>query len=607
MHVRTNRVRLGLAATAALAVGCGNDASTAPPAGPSPPGGAAVASVSIDPGNVTAGAIGATVTLAATVRDTLDKRIADFPVEWSVVRGGVARVDTDGLLTTVGNGTDTVVATAGGRRATAVVDVSQVPAGVRIAAHAQTLSIAGAATTLSASVVDSNAYALSGGEVTWTALSPTVLAVDEDGTATAVSDGNGRVVATYGEFSDTTRVRVDIRGPVGPPISGSLVSCTGGAARGFDCDGIDLLSYLPVAGLGGAPGVRLSDIWGWTDPQTGRDYAIVGRSDGTAFVDVTDPLNPRYRGWLPITTGAAPRIWRDMKIYDDHAFIVADVAGAYGMQVFDLRELRAVSDIPVQFRETVLYEGIASSHNIAVNEQSGFAYVVGANGGGETCGGGLHMIDVRAPDNPRFAGCFADTNTGFARTGYSHDVQCVSYTGPDPDYQGREICLGSNETALSVADVTDKANPVAVAAAAYPNAGYTHQGWITDDHRYFFVNDELDELQGRTSFTRLLVWDITDMDDPVLAREYLGPNRATDHNLYIVGNRLYQSNYQFGIRVLDISDPENPTEVGFFDTAPTAANVPGFGGSWGNYPFFDSGIVVVTSGAEGLFILREAP
>ena len=68
---------------------------------------------------------------------------------------------------------------------------------------------------------------------------------------------------------------------------------------------------------------------------------------------------------------------------------------------------------------------------------------------------------------------------------------------------------------------------------------------------------------------------------------------------------MYQSNYVSGFRILDISDRENPEVVGFFDTVTGAPDAPGFDGSWSNYPFFQSGIIIVNSGKEGMFILRE--
>lgn len=390
-------------------------------------------------------------------------------------------------------------------------------------------------------------------------------------------------------------------------VVGSEVRCSDGQAAGFECGGVDLVSFVPVEELGGGRGVELNDIWGWTDPETGREWALVGRMDGTSFVDVTDPENPVVVADLPMTGGSTANSWRDVKVYQDHAYVVADGAGQHGVQVFDLTRLRDLdaSDGPVTVEETALYTNVASVHNIVINEETGFAYAVGSGGGGETCGGGLHMIDIRTPQEPTFAGCFADASTGRQKTGYSHDAQCVVYDGPDQDYQGREICLGANETALSIADVTDKDNPVAIATATYPNVGYTHQGWFDEEQRYFYMNDELDEMQELVDQTRTLVWDLSDLDDPVLVKEHLGTQPSIDHNLYVKGDLMYQSNYMSGLRILDISDRANPAEVAFFDTVPYGDNSPSFGGSWSNYPYFDSGTIIVTSGSEGLFVLKK--
>jgi choice-of-anchor B domain-containing protein len=258
------------------------------------------------------------------------------------------------------------------------------------------------------------------------------------------------------------------------------------------------------------------------------------------------------------------------------------------------------------FEQDAIYERIASAHNIVINEDTGFAYAVGVNSGGETCGGGLHMINIQDPLTPLFAGCFQDMSTGNQNTGYSHDAQCINYNGPDEEHRGQEICFGANETALSIADVTDKAAPVALSMASYPNVGYTHQGWIDEEHEYFYMNDETDETGGQVERTRTLVWDIKDLDDPVLVKEYFADNTASDHNLYIRGDLMYQSNYVSGLRIVDISDRENPELVGYFDTVPWSPDAPGFDGSWSNYPYFESGIIVVSSGAEGMFILRKS-
>jgi choice-of-anchor B domain-containing protein len=288
-----------------------------------------------------------------------------------------------------------------------------------------------------------------------------------------------------------------------------------------------------------------------------------------------------------------------MKVYRDHAYIVADGADQHGMQVFDLRQLREVDRTPRTFEVTAIYDRIASAHNIVINEETGYAYSVGSSSGGETCGGGLHMIDIREPANPRFAGCFTDGSSGREGTGYSHDAQCVVYRGPDADYAGREICFGSNETALSIADVSDKDNPVRISIATYPNVAYAHQGWLTDDHRFFYMNDEGDEQGKLVEGTRTLIWDIEDLDEPELAAEYIAATSETDHNLYIRGDIMYQSNNGAGLRVLDISNRTAPVEIAYFDTSPISG-----GDSWSNYPYFKSGTIIVSAGSIGLFVLK---
>jgi choice-of-anchor B domain-containing protein len=389
------------------------------------------------------------------------------------------------------------------------------------------------------------------------------------------------------------------------PIIGSEAECDDGTAALFGCADVDLLAFLPVQAVGGKRGIMMNDVWGWTDPETGKEYALAGRFDATTFIDITDPTSPVYLGELQLHEGAQPNLWRDIKVYKDHAFIVADNAGPHGMQVFDLTKLREVSDPPVTFEETAHYDVIASAHNIVINEESGFAFTVGNSGGGQTCGGALHMIDIRNPLNPTFAGCYADPATGLNQAGSTHDGQCVIYRGPDERFQGREVCFNSSETALGIADVTDKTNPQPISSASYPNVAYAHQGWLSDDHKYFFLNDELDELSGTVPATRTIVWDIEDLEDPVVLVEFIGTNGATDHNLYVHGNYMYQSNYVSGLRIIDISDPANPVEVGFFDTVPVGDDVPGFAGSWSNYPFFESGTIVVTSMREGVFLVRH--
>lgn len=388
-------------------------------------------------------------------------------------------------------------------------------------------------------------------------------------------------------------------------ITGEAVACQDGSAAQYPCENVDLLSYLSTDDLGGVPGIQINDIWGWTDPQTGTEYALVGRSDAIAFVDVSTPTEPVYLGELP--THSEPSSWRDVKTYENHAFVVSE-APSHGMQVFDLTQLRDVTSNgrPVAFSETAHYDRVGKAHNIALNTDTGFAYIIGGNGEGTTCGGGLHMVNVQTPTAPSFAGCFADPSTGRASTGYTHDTQCVIYQGPDTDYQGNEVCFNANETALNIADVTNKNDPSTITNATYPQIGYVHQAWLTEDQRYLYVDDEFDERQGSVDSTRTMVYDVTNLDNPELVTTYKGPTGAIDHNQYIVDNYSYQANYQSGLRILNVAAPENPAEVAYFDTYPSA-NDASFDGAWSVYPFYERNMVVVSSIGEGLFVLRPEP
>ena len=153
----------------------------------------------------------------------------------------------------------------------------------------------------------------------------------------------------------------------GPPVAAS-----GGPFPSYN---IELLSQLTLGDMGAGGGVKGNDIWGWTDPLDNKEYALVGRSDGTTFVDVTDPVNPVYLGFLASHTGNTA--WRDIKVYANHAYIVSDNNGNHGMQVFDLTQLRSVVMPPVSFSETTHYGGFTKGHNLAINEDTGFAYLIG--------------------------------------------------------------------------------------------------------------------------------------------------------------------------------------------------------------------------------------
>jgi len=257
------------------------------------------------------------------------------------------------------------------------------------------------------------------------------------------------------------------------------------------------------------------------------------------------------------------------------------------------REYALVGSTVEDFEEDALYTGFGNAHNIVVNEETGYAYAVGTS----TFEGGPHFVNIQDPLNPIAAG-------GYAMSDYTHDAQVVIYNGPDTEYQGREIFIGSNENEVVVVDVTDKENPTFISNTVYPNIGYTHQGWLSEDQTVFYANDETDERDFGLD-ARTLIFDFTDLDNPFYIGPFFGVNQAIDHNLYVNGDELFLSNYTAGMRVADISNKTVPVDIGFFDTFPANDNT-SFDGVWSIYPYFPSGNIIINDIDGGLFIVRRS-
>ena len=372
--------------------------------------------------------------------------------------------------------------------------------------------------------------------------------------------------------------------------------CENGFAGAYPCNDYDLMAHVPITTFGALEG---NDSWGWTDATTGNEYVLLATDANVAFIDITEPTNPIYLGNVPTETVSSS--WRDVKVYKNHAFIVSE-ANNHGMQVFDLTRLRNVANPPETFTTDAVYTGVGSCHNIVINEEEGFAYLVGCN----TFSGGPNFIDITDPKNPVSAG-------GYAADGYSHDAQVITYSGPDTDYTGKQIYIGSNGSTsgtnkVVIIDVSDKANPQFIANISYSNSGYTHQGWFTENQQHFILGDELDE-QFFGNNTKTMVFDFSDLDNPVLSSTYFGPTLAIDHNGYVKGNTYYLANYRAGLRVLDITNiaasSNAMTEVGYFDTFPSSDSA-NFNGVWNVYPYFESGNIVISDIEGGLFIVRKS-
>lgn len=355
----------------------------------------------------------------------------------------------------------------------------------------------------------------------------------------------------------------------------------GAEAPQFPASRVRLRSWLPLPEFGPEV-VSANDCWGYVSP-AGREYAIIGVSHGTGFVDIQDPGSARVVAVIP----GPPSLWRDVQIYRTYAYMGSEGGG--GIQIVDLSQID--SDV-VTLVGSVLIGGVERTHTVIINQSSGFLY---------RCGGGangLRIYDLSDPALPVHVATWADR--------YVHECQVVTYTsGP---YAGREIafcCTGYNggftETGLDILDVTNKANIVSLSHIIYNGGAYSHQCWLSADRTLLYLNDELDE-DGSIN-TTTIVFEVSNLANPRELSRFANGSHAIGHNLYVNRGLIYEGNYRSGLRVFETSDPLHPTEIAFYDTYPQD-DEPHFNAIWGNYPFFPSGTVIGSDMEQGLFVWR---
>ncbi len=362
--------------------------------------------------------------------------------------------------------------------------------------------------------------------------------------------------------------------------------------------------------FGGAPASTLAnDITSYVSP-VGEEYAIIGLEKGIGFVRITNPATPIIVAVMPgLDEGGGAdthdangdsghpakqgSIWRDMKVFGEYAYAVTEAANGKGLQVFDLRQI----DIGIITDVTPTTQiGPNTSHTLSANSATGYLYLSGSsNTNGFSSSGGLVAINVNDPLNPI-------TNANWKWNGhYIHDVVVTSYTqGP---YAGREIAFAfGTQDGVFIIDVTNKSNMFTVANVTYPGVRYAHDGTLSEDRKYLFVNDELDEYYNTVSTTTTYVLNVVDLNNPFYVTSFTNGLPAIDHNPMVRGGFIYEANYRSGLRVYDISDVHSVIETGYYDTYP-ADDLKGFNGAWGVDSSLPSGTVIISDIESGLFVL----
>lgn len=390
--------------------------------------------------------------------------------------------------------------------------------------------------------------------------------------------------------------------------SHAATPCVGNQAAGFACQSIGLHSHVSLRDLEPSS-TRGNDVWGFTDLNTGREYALMGLQNGVAVMDITNPQAPEQIG---AATGTST-IWRDIKVYqryDQAAARWRAYAYATADSVNDFLMVLDLSGLPNSIEKVGFSSDFRAAHN-AYLVDTDFTYglplstqtpQLGIAGAGVS-GGRYRLYGLSNPRSPQLL--------SVSSSGYAHDLASFAVTDARKNTQcfaaqtqaQCQVLADFNETTVDLWDVTNAAAPQRLSSQPYANAAYVHSGWPSEDARYLFVHDELDERNFGLN-TTIRVFDISNLRAPTLAGAWVGPTGAIDHNGFVRGNRYYTSNYSEGLTVLDLSNPASPVRVGYFDTYP-ASSLTEFVGAWGVYPFFPSGTIALADINSGLYLLSN--
>ncbi|KAK3388001.1 hypothetical protein B0H63DRAFT_168077 [Podospora didyma] len=408
-------------------------------------------------------------------------------------------------------------------------------------------------------------------------------------------------------------------------INGVAEAIQGDPLNTFRCKNVDLYDFINHATLGSprgqVDGSTGSSTWGWTDPESKREFIAMGQYEGTSFIEILPIGKMLQVGFLPCPAPLGQNaLWKEIRPYRNYMLIGSELA-KHGVQIFDMRKLLTVdasagphtfltTDVTGHFTDLPL----GRSHNVVTNEELGYGVAVGVTPRTDACRAGLIFFDLKDPSKPTRLGCNG-------ADGYVHDAQCLVYRGPHTKYQGRDICYGYNEDTLTIYDVTNKANSTIISRTSYEGASYTHQGWVLDvnNQEYLLMDDEYDEYDvvgsGKDGYPVTYIWDIKNLEAPKQTGLYKGTVKSIDHNQYVIDGLSYQSNYMAGLRVYDVSSiPSDPTgnsvcEIAFFDVFPEDDSAPGGGevdflGSWASYAYFKSGFIFVNTIERGAFLVK---
>lgn len=328
-------------------------------------------------------------------------------------------------------------------------------------------------------------------------------------------------------------------------------------------------------------GIKYNSVWGWVDPADNREYAILGASTGTYFIEVTNPSAPVMRDFVPGRRDSC--IWREYKTYGNYVYMVSDDGMPNSFQIADMSYLP--DSVHVVHDDVTIIE---RAHTLYIDGNKLYF-------GSPKVAGNYYSMSVYSLANPEMPALLRILSQDYPVPSGVHDMFVRNDTAyVSGGFEGLHIFkFETNNTFSLLGSIT-----------SYPDAGYNHSSWLTADGKTLVFCDEV------PANLPVRAYNVNDLSNITFQSAFKSNEGATPHNPYIIGNeRAVIAYYQDGVQIFDISDPANPFKTGFFDTDTLFGTNNGFPtsntyhGCWGAYPFLPSGIVLASDMQNGLFIL----
>lgn len=361
----------------------------------------------------------------------------------------------------------------------------------------------------------------------------------------------------------------------------------------YSSQNISLIGYInPNNGALGVGGDnrRYSGCWGWYQQSKNKEYAIVGTSNGTYFIDVTNPSTPTVSAFVQGKLGCT---WREMKTYQNYCYIVSDDGTPNTFQIIDMSTLP--TSVTVVYNSNTLFE---RGHTIWIDQNKmyvgGVTYAAGSNPSTSP----MNIYSLANPTSPQL---LKQVSQDIPSTifNYVHDMYVRNDTIYASTGWGGLFVLKYNSIANNFTQLGS--------FTGYANSGYNHSSFLTQNGKYLIFCDEV------PAASPIHFLDVQNLNNMQPMQTFKPTQNTTSHNPYIIGNNFaVVSCYQDGLMIFDISQPNNIGLTGYFDTYPQGGNNLSnysdspYRGNWGAYPYLPSGNIIANDMQNGTFILNAS-